>query len=160
MTGRLASAVLICTTKADSCCVQGTSAGRQYKWILNGVELAGETENSLHITNINESYSGSSLSCLLYTAEDASFVLRNNFKLEFVRHKSEQQQQVPEAQPVKSIVSVRHKSGHKKLPRTKQKVFTCVAEESLPEDPKYIWIDGKLEKSLPSSSIRLAIMSG
>ena len=123
------------------------------------MELAGETENSLHITNINESYSGSSLACLLYTPEDARFVLLNNFKLEFV-NKSEQQQQVPEAQPVKSIVSVRHKSGHKKLPRTKQKVFTCVAEESVPEDPKYIWIDGKLEKSSPTSSIRFAIMSG
>ena len=93
------------------------------------------------------------------TTEDARFVLLNNFKLEFV-NKSEQQQQVPEAQPVKSIVSVRHKSGHKKLPRTKQKVFTCVAEESVPEDPKYIWIDGKLEKSSPTSSIRFAIMSG
>ena len=60
---------------------------------------------------------------------------------------------------MKSIVTVKNKNKniHKNKSRTTKRVFTCVAEQDIPEDPKYIWIDGRLQKSV--SSLRSTIFS-
>ena len=141
-------------------CEDHPLSGKQYKWIINGNEISTETESSLKILQINESYDNSRIKCLSYNPEESKFILVNNFHLEFIQKKSELiKKPVPLAEPVKSIVTVKNKNKtiHKNKSRTKQKVFTCVTEEDIPEDPKYIWINGKLEKSV--SSLRSRIFS-
>ena len=123
------------------------------QWIINGNEIRSETENTLRMLQINESYDNSKVKCLLYDSKKAEFVLINNFKLHFDKSKSETKLTTPappQALPLKNIVSLGNKSGHKSKSGKKQVTYTCVAEEDIEEDPKYIWIDGKLEKSIPS----------
>ena len=103
---------------------------------------------------INESYDNSKVKCLLYDSKKAEFVLINNFKLHFDKSKSVTKPMTPttspQALPLKNIVSVGNKSGQKSKSGKKHVTYTCVAEEDIEEDPKYIWIDGKLEESIPS----------
>ena len=132
-------------------CEEGLlSHGKQYKWIINGNELAGETENILKILQINESYDSSTVKCLSYNTNKSQFVLVNNFKLKYVENKSEILK--PEAMAVKSIIPVNKNRSNKSKSksRTQKRVFTCVTEDEIEEDPKYIWVDGKLEISTKS----------
>ena len=41
-----------------------TSGDTKYKWIINGNEVPGETENSLKIVQINDSYDSSKIECV------------------------------------------------------------------------------------------------
>lgn len=102
---------------------------------------------------INESYDNSKVKCLLYDSKKAEFVLINNFKLHFDKSKSETKAitpTTPQALPLKNIISLGNKTGQKSKSRKRQVTYTCVTEEEIEDDPKYIWIDGKLEESIPS----------
>lgn len=141
-------------------CEDQQLVGKQYKWIINGNEISTETQNTLKILQINESYDNSRIKCFSYNPEQSKFILVNNFHLEFIQKKSELiKKPLPVAEPMKSIVTVKNKNKniHKNKSRTTKRVFTCVAEQDIPEDPKYIWIDGRLQKSV--SSLRSMIFS-
>ena len=128
---------------------QSLDLGKQYKWILNDNEIRSETGNSLKMLQINESYDNSNVKCLLYNSSKAEFILKNHFKLHFEKSKSETKP-VAQALPLKNIVSLGNTKGEKSKSGTKQVFYTCVAEEEIEEDPKYIWINGKLKESIPS----------
>ena len=124
----------------------------------------------MKILQINESYDNTKIKCLSYDTTTSQFVLVNHFQLKFVKNKSEFSQL--EAKPsVKSVIQLKNKKVPTKSSRDKNmkissksnrdknksrtRVFTCVTHEEIEEDPKYIWVDGKLEMS--GSSVRCLI---
>ena len=123
----------------------------EYQWVINGNTVNTETNNTLKILQINESYDGSVIKCLAYNKKITTFTLVKSFLLRFVESRSElmRLEPMPEPEPVKSIVPVKsiRSNLEKKKSRPRKSVFTCVAEEPLKNEPKYIWVDGKLEKS-------------
>lgn len=121
----------------------------QYQWIINGNIIQTETENTLKILQINESYDNTLVKCLAFNEKTTSFTLVNSFQLQFSN--SGRDIMLPKAEPIKSLVPVKAiKNNEKKSSRSKQQVFTCIAEQEIVEKPKYIWVNGKLEKSSPA----------
>ena len=124
-------------------CTENETKNDKYKWILNGNEVKGETENTLKLLSINESYDNSEVKCLT-VGKDSVEEAVNAFNLVYDKEKIEKKE--------KSIISLK-KSGNTKHPRrsTHKKFFTCFTEEEASAEPQYVWIDGKLEKSVSAT---------
>ena len=133
-------------------CNENETKNEKYKWILNGKELKGETENSLNILQINESYDNSLVKCLIL-GKNSVYEAVNAFSLVYDKQRRDERRE-------KTIVSLK-KNKIAKPPRrfstsnssssSRRKVFTCFTEEEISSDPKYVWINGKLEKSVSAS---------
>jgi len=128
---------------------------KKYKWIINGNEVAGETENSLKIVRINDSYDNSNIRCTSEDRNGEKEVLRI-FRLVYTLSKTVV---IKQNMPVVSEVQTYHKKKkNKKKLKTVQNdqkrktVFTCVAEEEMKSEPKYVWIKGKLEKTVTAET--------
>eukprot|EP00092_Neocalanus_flemingeri_P001737 GFUD01001855.1.p1 GENE.GFUD01001855.1~~GFUD01001855.1.p1 ORF type:complete len:280 (+),score=82.93 GFUD01001855.1:85-840(+) len=128
-----------------------TSKDTKYKWIINDNEIPGETENSLKILHINDSYDNSKIKCTTEEKIGKTEVLRM-FKLKYT---SVQKKTVKlNLSSLNTIQTDQKKKRNKKRIKTikndvrKKTVFTCVAEEETTAEPKYVWIKGKLEKTV------------
>ena len=133
-------------------CNENETKKEKYKWILNGKELKGETENTLNILQINESYDNSKVKCL-QLGNNSAYEAVNAFSLVYDKQRKDIRRE-------KTIVSLK-KNKISKPPRRlsssssssspRRKVFTCFTEEEVSSEPKYVWINGKLEKSVSAS---------
>ena len=136
-------------------CNENETKKEKYKWILNGKELKGETENTLNILQINESYDNSKVKCL-QLGNNSVYEAVNAFSLVYDKQRKDIRRE-------KTIVSLK-KNKISKPPRRlssssssssssspRRKVFTCFTEEEVSSEPKYVWINGKLEKSVSAS---------
>ena len=133
-------------------CEEGTPPpDTKYKWIINGNEIPGETENSLKIVQINDSYDDSKIKCTIENQNGESEVQRV-FRLLYT---SSEKHIIKQTSIFKNTINGNHKKkrNKKKVKPVKndakrKMVFTCVAEEETSAEPKYVWIKGKLEKSM------------
>ena len=133
-------------------CKEGETAGNtKYKWVINGNEIPGETENSLKIVQINDSYDNSKIKC---TIDDQNGETEDQriFRLVFT---SSQKHIIKQKSSLINTIHADHRRRkNKKKSKTVQNdvkrktVFTCVAEEETTAEPKYVWIKGKLEKTV------------
>lgn len=124
-------------------CNENETKNEKYKWILNGKELKGENENTLKILQINESYDNSEVKCLINGKNSAEETI-NAFNLVYDRRNNEKRE--------KTIISLKKNKNVKTHGRSAgRKYFTCYTEEDVPTDPQYVWINGKLEKSMSAT---------
>lgn len=128
-----------------------TSGDTKFKWIFNGNEIPGETENSLKIVQINDSYDNSKIKCTIKDQNGETEVQRI-FQLVFT---SSEKHVIKQSSPFINTIHTAHKRKRNKKKSKiiqndakKKTVFTCVAEEETTAEPKYVWIKGKLEKTV------------
>ena len=112
---------------------------------MNEVQIFDETKNILEILQFSKSYDKSKVKCSVKDENGEDKVLR--------------------------VVELLHKpksvTGPKTLPRTfketintksssrnkKKTMFTCVVEEEVTTEPKYVWIDGQLKEMTPNEAV-------
>ena len=69
-------------------CNENETKKEKYKWILNGKELKGETENTLNILQINESYDNSKVKCLIL-GKNSAYEALNAFSLVYDKQRKD-----------------------------------------------------------------------
>merc|ERR1711915_1056351 len=115
------------------------------KWFLNDVEIIGETRNFLEIEQFSKSYDKSKVKCTARTRNGVEEVKR---VIQLVYREENEDLKVL---PIK-FKDIIKKKQRRKLTKSdvekKKTMFTCVIEEDeVTKEPKYVWINGKLQKT-------------
>jgi len=120
---------------------------KKFKWFINDVEIFDETKNYLEIEQFSKSYDRSRVKCSVKDENNEDKVIRI-VELEYKQNTRE-----PKALP-KSFKDIMNEQPvakkNKKITKTEgvknSKMFICMMEEETSEEPKYVWIEGKLQK--------------
>ena len=129
-------------------CDEGRDANpKKFKWIINGQEIPNETESSLKILQINESYHNTEVRCLAAGHHTDPLTL---FRLLHTADSTELARAVepalpPQLAPRRTARPGRNPGGNS----SGRTVFTCVAEEEAAGPagpPEFVWIEGALER--------------
>ena len=130
------------------------SGEHKYKWIINDNEITEESANTLKIVQINDSYDNSMIKCFLIL-ENGTEEVQKVFHLSYKSTKIQVPQSEIGSNNLKKDFKRRKSKKKRKEVANNMKnktVFTCVAEEESASEPKYVWIDGSLEKSVTAHS--------
>jgi hypothetical protein len=127
---------------------------KKFKWFINDVEIFDETKNYLEIQQFSKSYDKSRVKCSVKDSNNEDEIIR---VVELV-HK--QNTREPKALPksFKDIMNEQPVSRkEKKTPKSDgmktEKMFTCIMEEETAVEPKYVWLEGRLQKLSPGETI-------
>jgi len=128
------------------------------KWFLNDVEITGETRNFLEIEQFSKSYDKSKVKCTARTRNGVEEVKR------VVQLVYREENEDPKVLPIKFkdiIKKKQSKRKSRKFPKAdvekKKTMFTCVIEEDeVTKEPKYVWINGKLQKTTEENLVDAA----
>eukprot|EP00092_Neocalanus_flemingeri_P006229 GFUD01006703.1.p1 GENE.GFUD01006703.1~~GFUD01006703.1.p1 ORF type:complete len:427 (+),score=150.36 GFUD01006703.1:100-1380(+) len=107
-----------------------------YKWFINENEILSESKNILKIEHFVKAHDKSVIKCVVEDDQGNTQVMKI-VQLQLVTQDKEDKTKITES---------RKKKG--KDTGVKKTVFTCVAEEETSAEPNYIWISGKLKKTV------------
>ena len=119
----------------------------KYKWFINQKELISEKGRSLEIEHFVAAYHNSLVKCL---GEDKMGKLEV-LKMVKLLHDPNKNKNV---QIKEALIPITNNNGNSnkeatrkrsKISNSKKTIFTCVTEEDTSEQPKYVWMKGKLE---------------
>jgi len=133
---------------------------KKFKWFINDVEIFDETKDYLEIQQFSKSYDKSRVKCSVKDENNVDQVVRE-VELAY-KQNSRQPKAVPKSfkdimneQPVtKKTKKVSNSEGIKT-----GKMFTCIMEEDNAVEPKYVWMEGKLQKS-PDETVMATSKNG
>ena len=114
-----------------------------YKWFINENEIVSENSKTLRIENFIAAYNNSVVKCVGVDKLGIVILLKKT-KLQLG---SSNEPLVLPSRKVKVIKKTERKSKSNKNSNRKT-IFTCIAEEDISVEPSYVWIKGKLVKSV------------
>merc|ERR1719317_406655 len=120
---------------------------KKYKWFINEKELTSEESKSLEIEHFVAAYHNSVVKCMSEDEKGKMEILKL-VKLNHVPKTNKDPISKEALIPVSNIKERKKKEGtrtNSKLSNSKKTMFTCVTEDDTSDQPKYVWIKGKLE---------------
>jgi hypothetical protein len=124
-------------------CNSHRSSFSSYKWFINENEIVSENSKTLRIDNFVAAYDSSVIKCE-GVDKLGNLTLLTKTKLQLG---SANEPLVLASGKVKGIKKTERKSKSDKNSKGKT-IFTCIAEENISVEPSYVWIKGKLVKSV------------
>jgi hypothetical protein len=140
------SVKIVCATSDDS----------NIKWSINDVEIFDETKSILEIENFSKSYDKSKVKCSVKDLSNVNFEVVTIVQL---LHKPKS-----ETNPKTLLKMIKDRKTTRLSSRAgkqitdininkKKTMFTCIIEEEVSAEPKYVWMDGKLRNVTPDENV-------
>eukprot|EP00092_Neocalanus_flemingeri_P060297 GFUD01072253.1.p1 GENE.GFUD01072253.1~~GFUD01072253.1.p1 ORF type:complete len:437 (+),score=146.30 GFUD01072253.1:40-1350(+) len=128
-------------------CEDNDSEKLRYKWLINEKEILSESKNILKIEHFVKAHDKSIIKCFVEDDEGQRKVMKIvQLQLGYLDD-TKGQHALARSQEETKITESRTKKGtHTGI--NKKTVFTCVAEGETSVEPNYVWISGKLEKTV------------
>eukprot|EP00092_Neocalanus_flemingeri_P006230 GFUD01006704.1.p1 GENE.GFUD01006704.1~~GFUD01006704.1.p1 ORF type:complete len:471 (+),score=143.04 GFUD01006704.1:104-1414(+) len=128
-------------------CEDNDSEKLRYKWLINEKEILSESKNILKIEHFVKAHDKSIIKCFVEDDEGQRKVLKIvQLQLGYLDDTKGQHALARSQEETKITESRKKKGTHTGI--NKKTVFTCVAEGETSVEPKYVWISGKLEKTV------------
>ena len=130
-------------------------AGGVYRWLLNDRTVEGETGEKLDIEEFSREYDNSVVKCVQQKVGGQTRLLKL-VRLRFTEAGPRKPKELVEVQH-EELVEVQHEENVQydqparpsSRAETKTKnVFTCVSESLGGGEPEYVWVEGRLEKTV------------